>query len=95
MTRLLWFVGLCAMVWSGCVTPLARSYDDPYNSPTPDETAPPSLSVNEEACHRDPHGCEEVCVSDSDCEDGERCVRAQCLPEKLQKPKVHAPAPLF
>lgn len=75
---------LCTL--SSCTTtPLSRSYDDPYNSPLPNETAPPSLSSQQEQCTRDPIGCEaytSMCQKDKDCEKDEVCSRNVCTIEE-------------
>ena len=88
-TRTILFLILswCIFPLGGCWSvPLSRSYDDPYNAPLPNETAPPSVQgTPSEACTRDPFSCgpqnsvHNACVKDKDCEEDEICYKGTCM----------------
>lgn len=82
------------LVCVSCVTvPLSRSYDDPYNTPLPNETAPPSVQGQQEQCTRDPLSCEVDCVKDKDCQEDEICYKGTCIikdePESTLNPPLN------
>ena len=78
-------VALAAATFSACTvpTPLSRSYDDPYNSPTPDAVGPSSTRPDEEECIRT-NSCAGLCKSDRDCEDDEFGYQSQCVSRNLE-----------
>lgn len=83
--RSLLLAGVLALFLTACTipTPLSRSYDDPYNSPTPDEVGPSSTRPDEEECIRT-NSCAGLCKSDRDCEDDEFCYQSQCVSKNIK-----------
>lgn len=78
---------LCSAALTGCWSvPLSRSYDDPYNTPLPNETAPPSIQgTPSETCTRNPLSCgphntlTNACAKDKDCKEDETCYKGTCM----------------
>ncbi len=69
-------------------SPLSRSYDDPWNTPLPNEVAPTSYTPAEEDCIRtNSAGCDGLCASDSDCDEDDACFEGRCIPRSELSPR--------